>query len=486
MLIFRRILFYSFLTSYLITCPLTVLYALGLIYKPGTEYGFVKTGLIYLSTAPPGAAIYLNQRHYAQAAPAMIRNLIPNNYRVRIEMPGYQAWEQTIPVKAEKASALDFVLLLPKEWKSATLTEGPFVDLRGIIGSKNILLMSGKHLKEYFVYSLEKKKIFEVSQTSLADYEVDDLYSVPGSSVVIFKLVLNEKVSYAKLDLSNDHFLLTDISSVLANGFTHLKWSSQNADILYCWHDGILDKLDVSSGTVQSAFVKDVQGYGANNHHLYVLKKNGSLIKTDDKGNDPKLLSRDHATSAEIFQPGKFYDIYAYPPDVLVLVGESGDLVTNRLPYRVVDSHVRTFEFSKKSKRLLILRDSLLGVLDFSVPETLSDEAFQVGSKLSWVLKERQNMAQAFWVYEGSHILFREGNKIFILDFETYEAPKENFVVEVKNGSSVYFSEDSGLLYYLDASSGNLLSLEVFPKKQILNIPFPERTEPILREDKNE
>ena len=48
LLLLRRIFFYLFTAIYVVACPMTILYALGYLVKPGTEKGIVKRGLIYI------------------------------------------------------------------------------------------------------------------------------------------------------------------------------------------------------------------------------------------------------------------------------------------------------------------------------------------------------------------------------------------------------------------------------------------------------
>ncbi len=57
MLRLRKILFYLCALLYLISCPLTILYALGYGVQPGAQRGLVKTGVISLATLPPGAPV---------------------------------------------------------------------------------------------------------------------------------------------------------------------------------------------------------------------------------------------------------------------------------------------------------------------------------------------------------------------------------------------------------------------------------------------
>ncbi|MBI4372626.1 MAG: hypothetical protein HY585_02730, partial [Candidatus Omnitrophica bacterium] len=80
-------------------------------------------------------------------------------------------------------------------------------------------------------------------------------------------------------------------------------------------------------------------------------------------------------------------------------------------------------------------------------------------------------------VYEGSHILFRDKNKVFSLELETYGKPHLYELMEVKPKSSVFYSEEAGKLYYLDRLSGRISFLEVLPRRDLLILPFPERKE---------
>ena len=63
------------------------------------------------------------------------------------------------------------------------------------------------------------------------------------------------------------------------------------------------------------------------------------------------------------------------------------------------------------------------------------------------------------------------------MELETYAKPHLYFLTEVKNKSSIFYSEETGKLYFLDSVSGHLRSLVVLPRWEIPPLPFPERTE---------
>ena len=61
MLWLRKIIFYIFALIYLILCPLIVARMLGFVINPLT-HRLVKTGLVYVSTNPPDATVYIDGR----------------------------------------------------------------------------------------------------------------------------------------------------------------------------------------------------------------------------------------------------------------------------------------------------------------------------------------------------------------------------------------------------------------------------------------
>ena len=95
----RRIVFYIFLLIYCIVCPLLILRMKGFVFNPQTHQ-LVKTGIIYVSTNPPGADVYLNNIKAHETTPTVIRDLLPNNYTLRLEFKDYQLWQNTIPLSA--------------------------------------------------------------------------------------------------------------------------------------------------------------------------------------------------------------------------------------------------------------------------------------------------------------------------------------------------------------------------------------------------
>ena len=244
MLRLRKILFYIFVLIYCLTCPVTILYALGYILKPGAERGIVKAGLIYLSTSPPGATVYVENRRFSEKTPTLIRGLLPGNYRVTVFLKNYRLWTREVSIEAEKAATFDKILLLPNVWTRETLLNEEFEDLIPVRSQRYLLLSKGDSPQDLLFYDLKEKEALarEICPHSLFDKK---LYTV------------NEETDFEKKIFPREKFLFVgrrgEIFSdkipfrLAGERVTGAEFGSQTQEILV-WREDRLGVLDVSAG----------------------------------------------------------------------------------------------------------------------------------------------------------------------------------------------------------------------------------------------
>lgn len=112
----RRFLFLSLTSLFLILAPLIVLYAKGIKFD-FEKKRFVVTGALYFKTFPKAAEIFINGKKTKITDPllgtAQIKNLLPRTYFVEIKKEGYFEWKKEMKVK-EGEVTLAKVILFPK------------------------------------------------------------------------------------------------------------------------------------------------------------------------------------------------------------------------------------------------------------------------------------------------------------------------------------------------------------------------------------
>lgn len=121
----RRFLYLTFIGAFLIITPLMILYANG--YKLSLDRkGLVKTGMFIIATKPEGAKIYIDnelqmdlidkylKRGNVITSPARIKNLLPGEYDVKVELDGYWPWQKKLTINPSTSTYAEDIVLFRK------------------------------------------------------------------------------------------------------------------------------------------------------------------------------------------------------------------------------------------------------------------------------------------------------------------------------------------------------------------------------------
>ncbi len=476
-LLLRKLVFYLFVAIYLVLCPLTILYALGYLFKPGSEHGIVKTGLLYLSTAPPGASVYIDKMRYTEKTPAIIQDLLPGNYSVTIALKNYRPWTQTVPLEAGRSTALEKILFVPEQWEPQELAADSFKELIPLPGIPRLLAKKGPDAGDEFVYDLESEELWPLLPTGspFRDAKVLAHTAVTESPCFLLWADSPQGKRFLWVESQGKESLIEDLTSLFMEKPSRVDWDPDEKRYLFALQEGALNRLDILSKAVYPKFLEQLRGYGLFHKMIYILREDGRFTRLDEEGKNEEVALSDPATTKSLFGERGFFQVKILPKEIILFWGERGELFANRLPYRFVEAGVRGFEFDADHERLLLWQKDKIGVLDFS-KQTGDEDLFEQGPKLLWVFKKGRDIEQAFWVYEGSHILFRDQDGIFLLELETFGKPRVNQMFRVKTNSSILYSEVTGKLYFLEATQGHLCSADILPRQNLL-LPLTEKLE---------
>lgn len=110
--ILRFIAFYAAVLIFFITLPILLSYSLG--YKIDyRNLKIYKTGIIYLSSNPSGASVYVNGRLYKDVTPAQIEELKPGTYKIEVRREGFYPWDGELEARPNMVTKADRIVLFP-------------------------------------------------------------------------------------------------------------------------------------------------------------------------------------------------------------------------------------------------------------------------------------------------------------------------------------------------------------------------------------
>ena len=108
----RAIVFYFSVIAFLIFLPILLSSALG-YHLDLSAFKAYKTGIIYITSYPPGGSIYINGKLYNSLTPAQIEDLRPGVYKANVRREGFYPWEQDLVVRPNMVTRADRIVLFP-------------------------------------------------------------------------------------------------------------------------------------------------------------------------------------------------------------------------------------------------------------------------------------------------------------------------------------------------------------------------------------
>lgn len=450
---------------YLLSCPLLILYSLGYIVYPLKDK-MVHTGVIHLATWPAGAQVFLEKTHFKDQTPMTIQDLLPGEYTVRIELAGYHQWVHKIRVEDGKAAAFDKILLIPNSWSEKSLHADAFSELTPLQGTEYFLLAQDGQLKNHYVYDWKKDSLrpFPVVDPGLFDFRVSTVFTKEDSSSILIMggPIWDRKYIYAQMTVQGPE--VWDISKLITQRPLDVEWGSGSRDIVFALYDGYVDRLDTVLDSVYPRYVEDVRGWGVYRDQFLVIDRNNSLLVSPVGKKDFKVFL-DNRELSDIWSREKdFYDIRPLGSDIVVFLGSHSTIILNHSRPYVIDEPLVGVRLDAGNAKLLMWTRKEIGVIDLSNEENPKSTA-AVQANIDWVFVQGKDIRQCFWVYEGSHIIFRDGNQVWLLEPQPQGPAHLEAVTASKENSSVVFVEAKGSLYYLGEHDGRLYSLDIVARK---------------------
>ncbi len=241
MLWLRKIVFYIFAFVYLVLCPLIVARMLGFVINPLTHH-LVMTGLVYVSTNPPDATVYIDGRLAHQKTPTVIKDLTPGKHFIRIELERYNDWEGNIPVVGKKATVLANTLLIPEEWPIQKISKQPY---QNIIPLADDILIAVTGQNKFLWINLKENPplIKEISNKQL---NLQGLPPVPEKFLINDKNDLLAKQGewiriYPKEDFSSPQ--VYDIAKSMPS--TNIYFEEKTGELFYLDEGGFLSEAQI-------------------------------------------------------------------------------------------------------------------------------------------------------------------------------------------------------------------------------------------------
>ena len=461
MIVARRILFYLFMTVYAVVCPALIFYSFGYIFHP-VKKEISHTGLIHLATIPPGADIYLGTSRYKYKTPASITELLPGQYQVTLRLKKYRPWTHNVSIAEGKAAAFGDVILIPKELNpQPVLPDSDYQSFITVAHSDDFILKKSSQLRSFYSFDWKKEAAAPLLKNS-APYDTFPVSAVypeeGGKDMIVYGGSLWEKKFYLVKWAGRKRSVI-DITKLLHGSPTKIIWDAEEKDSCFAVYDDYVDRLDLKKMSVYPQFIDRMKGFGTSGKWLYILGEDNRISKMMREGGQRTVVFEDTYFGKELFERSRFYRIRMLNDDVFLFMGNAGDLIVTLPPYDILSSGLVGVDFDTPGGRLLYWTKNTIWTADFKWDDT-KNTLFSDRIRLRTVYEKGKNISQCFWVYKGSHVIFKDKDRVFLLELAPDGAHHVEPLVEVKSDSEIFYFDETGYLYYL-SPEGQVMKLKI-------------------------
>ena len=278
-LVFRRIVYVTFIIVFLVTVPLIILYTQG--YRYNFKRGKVqKTGIFIVSSIPKKANISLNGKIIeGKQTPSRIEKLLPADYEITLFKDGYHNWTKKLQISENSTTFAEDVIL----WKNILPIE---------LGNYQII--------DWLAASDNKKSIFinnerEIISLDFNNQEFHNIFQV--GEFTNPKLLEWSNTNKKVLVKSNDKYLIIDTEryyikpiEISDNNYSSVKWSINNDNIIYALNNSGVWQIDLFTLSKKLIFNKNVTDFVIYNDTIYFYYKD-IVYQQKINGNDnPEII----------------------------------------------------------------------------------------------------------------------------------------------------------------------------------------------------
>ncbi len=436
----RRILYITFLFLFFTITPLLCLYAAG--YKINFSKGFIqKTGMLILDSKPEGARIFLNnkpqqfffKKYYTKftdqkedsyiSTPAKIKNLLPGEYQVKLELEGYWPWEKKLEILPGATTYAEDINLFKKNTPLIVLDK-KIIDAQISYNKKYIATFNNDSIS---LIKLDDNEIINKAINNQASSTL--LWSWDNKKILLNTLILNNKLEIEK-----------DLSKILKNVYNP-KWDLNDSNIIYYQNKSGLNKFNLKT-SINETLVKEnnIIDYLIKDSYIFLIRQIGrtinlEILKNGELTQNIKLPFSDGYTF--INPHNQFLNIYDKKYHILYLIN-TGSFLS---PLQEIISGA-TISKWVKDDLLLYAREFELWLFDIKHNQKIL------------LTRISQKINNIEWHPSNNYVFYATNQGIFNIELDKREKRNITEFIKLENLKNMYLDKDGKNIYFY-AKIGN-------------------------------
>lgn len=433
----RRILYCLFFLIFFIAAPIVILLAEGYQYN-FTKRRLEKTGVLFLESKPTKANIYLNSKLQKDTTESRLKNLLPNDYEVKIVKDGYQDWQKKLTVHPNETTFAQYIRL----FKSAPVVKNIFSESIDIISELANNLVAFSYKQD------EKNKLALFNLDTESTTELAELNFVPEKLMISPRqnyLLASREDKIVVLDLVNKKIIDLSKQIIKTNS---ARWSLADKDeILYFISPIGLFKINLTTQNISMVINEPIISWALIDKEIYYLSQEKTNVAL-------KKMRLGLMTTEETLNsfPTSKYTLENLNADYLFLL-DTGNNIFYLLNLKETTEKIKTFAETKYFKisadQNILLLGNNFEIFNYDLSKKEENIILRLSSKI----------IKSAWYPVSTHIYYltNEGLKIT----ETLKQDKIlNNLINKSDIKDFFGNADGNKVYYVDENGLNVTEIQ--------------------------
>lgn len=439
----RRILFLIFMVAFIVIAPLISLYAAGykikLSWPINVKEILQKTGMFVFDTEPGGAKIYINnkprqlffKKYFLNKdenfikTPAKIKNILPGEYDIKLELDGFWPWQKKLSIYPGQATIVKNICLFKKNLPAKILD----------LSTQNFFISPDKQ----FLLLANDKKIIDINNENeiiILPSIINKIQTVKWSSDSK-KILVNTTI----FNIDNiDNYIPLD--NLIGGNIKNIKWNSNSNEIFY-QHNNSIKSFNINSSDDEIILNKE-------EYYEYLIKDNYIFL----------ILNTNKSTKLNIFsvKSKKLIEKIDLPYSLQYKFINSDHRVINLIDtkYQIlylieplskinpIKEIINNIKYTKwiDGEHLLYANDFEVWLYNFN------------NYKKTLLTRISQPINKIIWHPSNNYVIYSTNKSINIIELDEREKRNITKIISLDKISSLFLNKKGDMLYFT-AKIGN-------------------------------
>lgn len=390
---------------FFVIAPLLLLYSQGIRIEFG-EQKILRTGGLYINVLQQSAEIYLDgtlqKKTSILSNSALIRNLLPKEYKIEVKKPGYFPWQKTLEIKEGEVVEAKNILLV-KERPQFEILKRNIEDF--LVSENGGTLLIKENSEEGWKFlllnllTLEGREIF--SEKELKG-KVEIVNWNEGEKEILLE---GDEAGIKRFFVLNYNFLPEKqiFNLALGGDIKQISFNPVVKEEVLCLQENNLIRKNFSGNQREEIFLPGVAWFKIQDGNLFWLSDSGFLLKSSFNGERKEILNREPF----LLKKEENYEIKLWKGEIVLLTSEGLYLLGEEGKFNKVFEGLKGFEVSPDFGRASFWQENEIWILEENKGE----------GRTLFLNRFSKTPESIFWL-TPYHLLFKVGDEIKITEID--------------------------------------------------------------------